>query len=367
MAGRNWSPTLRYITLIIVGCAIGWVFWFFRELIRPLIIAALFAYTIYPLVQILSRRTRIPHRASVIIVYVLSLLTILSIPAILTPIIIGQMKELEVDFIQLISNYESFIQTPFYFREWIFYPSQFLPDISGLSFSVLSPIAGGAFRVVEFFTKNISWVLIIFVVIYYLLQDWEKLGTWLLQLPPKEYQDDIQRITEELEKTWSAYIRSQLLFMIIVGLIDAIAWLAIGLPGAIIIAFITGITSIVPEMGAFFSGFLSVLVALLEGSGYIPVSNIWFAVIVLIVYFVITNIKNIWIRPIIIGRWVHIHVGIVFVVVLGALIVDGPLAAFIGVPVLVSALIIGRYLRRRIYGLPPFPEESMDEDFIDSV
>ena len=366
MAGKNWSPTTRYIALITVGCAVGWAFWFFRDLIRPLIIAALFAYTIYPLVQILSNKTRIPHRASVIIVYVLSLLTISSIPAIVTPVIIGQIEELEVDFVQLISNYESFIQTPFYFREWIFYPSQFLPDISGLSFSILSPIAGGAFRVVEFFTKNISWVLVILVVIYYLLQDWDKLGTWLLKLPPKEYQDDIRRITKELEKTWSAYIRSQLLFMIIVGVLDAIAWLAIGLPGAIILAFITGLTSIVPEMGAFFSGFLSILVALLEGSNYIKVSNLWFAVIVLILYLVMTNIKNIWIRPIIIGRGVHIHEGIVFVVVLGALIVDGPLAAFISVPLLVSALIVGRYLRRRIYGLPPFPQESKEENSIDT-
>jgi hypothetical protein len=46
----------------------------------------------------------------------------------------------------------------------------------------------------------------------------------------------------------------------------------------------------------------------------------------------------------------------VFVVVIAALIFHGALAAFLVVPVLVSLLVIGRYLRRRILNLPPFPE-----------
>ena len=117
-----------------------------------------------------------------------------------------------------------------------------------------------------------------------------------------------------------------------------------------------------PELGAFFSGLLSVSVAFLEGSTYMNVSNVWFAIIVLFVYFVLTNIKNIWIRPIVIGRGVHIHEGIVFVVVLGALIIDGPLMAFISVPLLMSILTVGKYLRQRIYGLSPFPGEMEAEN-----
>ncbi len=358
--GKNWSPAVRYLTLILTGLVCVGFFWYFRELLGPIIIAALFAYTIHPVVLYLSKKTRLPHKASVIIVYVFSILTISAIPAILTPVFIHQIELLEIDSVQLITEYQKFVSTPILFRKWSFYPRQFLPDISGMSFNILKPIAGNAFRVVELISKNFAWILIILIVVYYLLKDWDKLYAWLLSVPPEEYKEDIIRLTKELDLVWSAYIRSQLLFMIVVGVIDAIAWFAIGLPGAIILAVITGITSIVPELGAFFSGFLSVTVALLEGSTYIHVSNFWFAVIVLIVYFIIVNIKNIWIRPIIIGRGVHIHEAIVFVVVLGALMINGPLAAFISVPLLVSTLVIGSYVRRRIYGLPPFPE--LDEE-----
>ena len=70
---------------------------------------------------------------------------------------------------------------------------------------------------------------------------------------------------------------------------------------------------------------------------------------------ILTGVKNIWLRPVIVGRHVHLHAGIVFVVVIAALVFHGPLSAFLVVPVLVSLLVIGRYLRRRILGLPPFP------------
>ena len=144
--------------------------------------------------------------------------------------------------------------------------------------------------------------------------------------------------------------------MFVVGLVDSIVWLIIGLPGAIILGTLTGITSFVHEIGAIVSGVLSVLAALIGGSSYLQISNIWFAVLVLVLYLVLTAIKNIWLRPVIIGRHVHLHAGVVFVVVIAALVSHGALAAFLVVPVLISIFVIGRYLRRRIFGLPPFPE-----------
>jgi len=81
---------------------------------------------------------------------------------------------------------------------------------------------------------------------------------------------------------------------------------------------------------------------------------------------ILTGIKNIWLRPIIVGRHVHLHAGIVFVVVIGALVFHGPLAAFLVIPVLLSLLVVSRYLHRRILGLPPFPE-GQDPDFYFTV
>ena len=78
--------------------------------------------------------------------------------------------------------------------------------------------------------------------------------------------------------------------------LDAIAWLAIGLPGAIFLGLFTGLTSFVHEIGAIVSGVLSVMVAILEGSNFLAMSNFWFAVLVFILYMILTGIKNIYVN-----------------------------------------------------------------------
>jgi predicted PurR-regulated permease PerM len=209
---------------------------------------------------------------------------------------------------------------------------------------------------VEEISKNIFWVLVSLVSIYYLMVDGHKLSGWIIRVAPKEFRSDVEHLLQQLSQVWADYLRSQLAFMFVVGLVDSVVWLAVGLPGAIFLGVLTGLTSFVHEIGAVVSGVLSVGVALLLGSHFIPITNFWFAVLVLILYLILTALKNLWIRPVIVGRHVHLHSGVVFVIIIAALIFYGALAAFVAVPIFVSLLVLGRYLRRRILGLPPFAE-----------
>jgi predicted PurR-regulated permease PerM len=154
-----------------------------------------------------------------------------------------------------------------------------------------------------------------------------------------------------------AYLRGQLLLMIIVGIIFTIVWAIIGLPGALLIGMLTGLFSLVPEVGPVAATIIAVIVALLEGSTHLPLSNFWFAVLVIAIHIVLISFKNIWLRPYIMGRSVNINEGVIFVAILAAVVFQGVLGALIVVPVLASFIIIGRYLRRRLYGLPPFPNQ----------
>ena len=107
---------------------------------------------------------------------------------------------------------------------------------------------------------------------------------------------------------------------------------------------------------------LAASVALIEGSYYWNLSNFWFAVLVVGVYIVLNYAKNIWIMPRVVGRSVKLHEGVVFVAIIAALFVQGVLGVLIVIPLLASLLAIGEYLRRRILGLPPFPEVQEEED-----
>jgi hypothetical protein len=99
-------------------------------------------------------------------------------------------------------------------------------------------------------------------------------------------------------------------------------------------------------------------VALLEGSTWIPLSNFWVTGIVLIVYLVLINLKNFFLRPYIMGRSVHMNEALVFIAIIIATILQGILGALLVVPVLASVVVVGGYLQRRVLGLPPFEDDG---------
>ena len=181
----------------------------------------------------------------------------------------------------------------------------------------------------------------------------------MIHLAPEEYRHDFRRLYLEIKGVWMAYLRGQLALMVIVGITFTILWSIIGLPGALVLGLLGGVFSIVPDVGPFAAAFLATIVAALEGSTWIPWDPIWFAALVFGTYIILINFKNIWLRPRILGRSVHMHEGLVFIAIMAAVIFIGILGAFIIVPVLASLGVVGTYLRRRILGLPPFPPEEM--------
>jgi predicted PurR-regulated permease PerM len=199
-----------------------------------------------------------------------------------------------------------------------------------------------------------GWFLIIMVTIYYLLLDWNKVRRWLSLIPPRKYYWDGVHVYLQIKKVWSSYLRGTLALMFIVGTAFTIVYLAIGLPGALIIGVLAGFLSLIPELGPFISAVIAAAVALVEGSYFLPLSNFWFAVLVVIIYIVLINVKGLWLRPRIMGRSVHLHEGLVFVAIMAAIIFQGILGALIVIPVLASGVVISRYLRRRILGQSPF-------------
>jgi hypothetical protein len=90
-------------------------------------------------------------------------------------------------------------------------------------------------------------------------------------------------------------------------------------------------------------------------------SNFWVAGIVVITYLILINLKNFFLRPIIMGRSVHMHEGLVFVAILAATILEGILGALLVVPVLASAVVIAGYIHRKLLGLPPFEGDGREQ------
>jgi predicted PurR-regulated permease PerM len=168
----------------------------------------------------------------------------------------------------------------------------------------------------------------------------------------------LEELYDRIRRVWMAYLRGQIVLMFIVGVVFTIAWIIIGIPGALVLGVIAGLFTLVPDVGPFLAMVLAAGVALLEGSTWIPLSNFWVAGIVVIAYLVLINLKNFFLRPYIMGRSVHMNEALVFIAIVIATILKGILGALLVVPLLASAVVIGGYVQRRILGLPPFEDDG---------
>lgn len=358
MDSNPWSRSFRYwllTVLVVLSCLL---IWYSREVIAPLIIAALIAYVLTPVVDFFSRRTKFPRRLSATVVIFLGLGIIASLPAILIPILLTEIQTLATDLEDVFLAIQNFLGRPVDLLGVQFQLEQLRPDLPQLFADSIASITGNAFHILESTTVNFLWILVILVTIYYLLVDWVPLKNWAFQLIPETYQPDAQHLYAEIKLVWRGYLRGNLALMGIVGVIFTIAWVVIGVPGALILGLITGLLTIIPDLGPAIAVGLAVIVALFEGSNYLPISNWVFALLVIGIYTVLINIKNIWVRPRIFGRSVHMHDGIVFIAIIVAVVLQGILGAVIIIPVLASVFVLGKYVYRRLLGLPPFPEHA---------
>lgn len=357
----HWSRSTRYFALIAVVAALAALVWFARDLISPLVIAALLAYVLTGVVDFLTSRTRLTRRAAVPLVYWGALGILLGIPAIVTPVLLSESKDLASDLQIIVAQMERLFARPFILFGAVIRPERIFSDLTIFSTDALSPLAGSALAVLETATRNVAWVLVILVATYYLLADGERVREWLIHLAPEAYQPDLRRLHRDIAQVWRSYLRGQISLMFVVGVIFSVVWAAVGLPGALLIGILTGLFSLVPELGPTVAGMLAILVALFVGSRFLPLSKFWFAALVTALYLVLINFKNIWLRPRLIGRSVRLNEGLVFVAILAAIVFWGILGGLIVIPVIASAIVAGRYLHRRILGLPPFEEELEEE------
>lgn len=354
----NWSASFRYLVgLLLLAALVGFVY-YAREAIQPLIVSAFIAYLINPAAVFLAERTRLSRRTAVTIVYFTAILLLFAVPATVTPFFLDELTGVGQDLFDLLRQFQAALAEPLIFMGMSLDLSEVGRALGGLESLLITPLPEDAFWILESTSRGTIWFLVIIVTVYLLLVYWPNLRDSLIGLAPATAQGEARELYRQVRGVWMAYLRGQLLLMLVVGVVFAIAWTILGIPGAFVLGVIAGLFTLVPDIGPILAVALAMGVALLEGSSWIPLSNAWVTVIVFLVYFVLINLKNMWLRPVIMGRSVNMNEGLIFVVILMATILNGILGALLAVPVLASSLIIYNYLLRKVLGQQPFEKES---------
>ncbi|MBK9051883.1 MAG: AI-2E family transporter [Chloroflexi bacterium] len=355
---REWSPLTRTLVIGMVLALTAAFIYAIQPLIPPLIIAGLLAYILNPLVNHLIRRFKWRHKTAANLVYFFFLILLVATPSTLAPLFIRELRALTAELSLVQTQVESYLANPLEVMGRIIYLDQIWVYILGLIGEAFTPAAEDAVLVLETTSSSLIGLILVLVTSYYFLLDWTGLRDWLANLLPEHERPDYYRLLTEMDIIWWAYVRGTLVLMLIMGILFVIIGAIIGLPGALGIGIMTGLLSMIPELGPIVAAIVASLVALVEGSRTLPISNLWFALLVMIIYIVVMQLKSLWLRPLVMGRFMHMNTGLAFVAIIGAIILQGVLGALIVLPVIATIGILGRYLRARLLNLPPWPESE---------
>ncbi len=182
------------------------------------------------------------------------------------------------------------------------------------------------------FLTWLTQLLLVPVVAFYLLRDWDILVAEVRGLIPRNRVGTADALASECDEVLGAFLRGQFLVMLALGAIYSFGLWVLDLQLAILVGVLSGLASIVPYMG-FVVGILAASVAAVSQFGE------WSALIgVVVVYGIGQIIEGSLLTPLLVGDRIGLHpVAVIFAILAG-----GQLAGFVGVLIAlpVSAVIM---------------------------
>lgn len=353
---QQWSVPARFFVLAILILVFSAFVYYTRELIGPLVVSILVAYFLHPVADALDRHTPLNYKFSVLLVYLAFLAVLAIIPAIMTPVVIDQIDSMDIQVQNIIEGIEDFVSQTTIMGYQVFkgIPGSLEESLS----QILHPER--VFISIQAITENVVLVILVMIMIYYFLVDWEKVRMWGFNFIPKPFQVDALRLYRQFRIIWKTYLRGQILTVFLIGLISGIVAAILGLPGAIFIGIVAMILAIIPSVGSSFMVFVVSVVAFFSQSATLPISQFWYVVLVVGVFTGIHLFDNYWLRPRILGHRLRLHPAVVLFAVIGALTLGGPLLVLIIVPIISSFEILLRYLICRLTGVDPWDNEIIE-------
>lgn len=285
-------------------------------ILTPFIFGALLAYLANPLVKRLDQY-RVPHLLSVSLVFVLLLLIFGLIVLMMVPLILNQINVLIASLPELLQWVQN---TAIPWAHQMINVNTLQATItSSLSKAgtVISTVLYSSYTLIEWLVN----LVLIPVVFFYLLRDWDKVRAALFGIVPKAGKPTFTKLVRQCDEVLGAFFRGQLLVMVGLVLIYGIGLSVIGLKLGFIIGLIGGILTIVPYLGSLFvlltASFASI--AQYGGFDHLP----W----VLLVFLIGQGIEGYILSPYFVGQRIGLHP----VVVIFSVLAGGTLFGFFGV------------------------------------
>jgi HAD superfamily hydrolase (TIGR01549 family) len=350
----RWSQQTKLIVTIGILLGLIWAALRFGPVLSPLIVAIILSYLINQSVGWIVRNTGWPRLPVVVVHFLLILALLISAPALLTPRLIRAVGALNVDLQSIIAELSRRSQEPLVILGYQLEVSQWYNQVIDLLRSLLQSLATGAVGIVFNVAAAFLYLILVLVLSFYLVKDTPQIGRFVYQRIPPPYRPELLALWRELAAIWDAFFRGQIVLGVVIAVMVTVVMTIIGLRNAPILGLISGILEIVPTFGPAIAMIPGVLIALVQGSTWLPLSREAFALLVAGCYLAIQQVENHFIVPRVIGSRVHLHPVVVLAGALAGAQLGGVLGVFLAAPVIASLRILFGYAYAKILDLEPF-------------
>lgn len=324
------------------------VMWFLGDVILPFVLGAAIAYFLDPVADRLERAGCSRALATGIIT-ALAILVFIVAALLIMPLLLRQATELIATTPEMLSNLQAFLVERF--PDLGDADSTIRRSLSQLGEAIQSrgdELLNTLLASVSGFFNAIVLFVIVPVVAFYLLYDWDHMVERIDALLPRDHAPVIRDLASQIDRTMAGFVRGQGTVCLILGIYYAVALMLVGLNFGLVVGFIAGALTFIPYVGALVGGLLAIGLALFQFWG----DWLWIVLVWAIFQsgqFVEGNILT----PRLVGSSVGLHpVWLIF-----ALSAFGALFGFVGLLVAVPvAAMIGVLMR---FGLSQYKESRL--------
>lgn len=336
---RYWIWLLPLVGAVLFVYLLG-------PILTPFVVAAGLAYLGDPLADRLEAM-KLSRTAAVVVVFAALSLIFAGLTLLLFPLLQQQITTL----IQNLPRYTTYLQQQAQPLISPFVPAgqeldaaaikDFVAKHWGSAGGIASIVFKSAFSSGTAVLVLLTNILLIPVIAFYLLRDWDHLVARIKDQLPRRTVGTISELAAETDQMLGQFIRGQLLLMVCLGVVYTVGLWIVGLDLALLIGLGAGLISFVPYLGVIV-GLLVSGVAILVQTGD-PFQLVWIA----LVFGVGQLLEGPILQPLLVGEAIGLHpVTVIFAVLAG-----GQLFGFIGVmlalPAAAVIAVLVRYAARR--------------------
>jgi len=368
-----WNRSTKIIVTVAALLLILWLSYRFQSLIGQIVFAAILAYILNPIINIIDQKTPFKRSIGILIVYFFLAVGIIGAIIALGFAAIDQISTLIQEIPTFITETTELIQTTFQnLKPITIGPFSINPNDIDWGFltdqvvNLVEPVLSRSGQIITDIATTavglLGILLFVFVISVYFAIEIPQLGGYVSRIANQPgYKRDAERLMREFGRIWSAYLRGQVILGLVIFVVVWAGLAILGVQNALALGILSGLLEFIPVIGPVVGAGVAMLVAFFQPDNYMTLSPLAHTGIVFVFMILVQQLENNLLVPRIVGEALDLHPLIVMVAVFMGSSLAGILGAILAAPVVATFKLISVYAWRKMFDLPPFPKPEAED------